>query len=858
MTFYEAALRILESEGRPLHFLEITEKSIQQSLLSHVGKTPEVTMLSRLAAMARRTRDRKVLVTAKDTFALVDWSIPEDVEALAQTGVVEPHPEEELPPLRPAERHPEPRTDNVRVAGRGSDRKRRRDEDEERGGRRKRFPPLPEVVFEILSESDIGLRTDQIIERARAKELCAEDTTVEAVLTALLEDNQRRIDAGRRPQYAFSKDSGEVSLERAGAPSEAPPLELQAAFAQALGIPLEAGRPVLGKPAAAGEAPADAALVSTLRAALKDARRSVARGLRKRLGELDVGTFEKSVVKMMHGLGFRELKVAKRSKEGPLLTARKREGSVELRYAVRMLKGTPGIDRKSVQELRRDLGHYSAQVGLLVSPGDVRGDARTEAQANGSLVMLWCGDALGEKFLEAETAVSVTQVALYEVDEKFFEAAKLDAEEAQKRREERQREKQAREGEEPTEAAAPAERERPREKRRRERESREAREAREAEATAGASTEEAPAAPAGDAREAAPVPAAPVLQGREDDEEGDDEDGEDDDLEAASAFVGGARPDGTAADAGAEGAPGDRKRRRRRRRGRRGRGSRAGEAGATGAPGEAGAAGEAAAAGEAGAAGAGGTAGEAGVAAAGAGGATGEAGASHAGAGGTAGEAGASATGAGEAGASGAGGTTGEAGASVTGGAAAGEAGASAEGAGGDTAAWSVAGETTSVGATGVSTAGTGATGVASPAANGAGEAPPVSKSGDASADSGAGSVAAPGAVSGEAIASAGDVGSGAVSGEVASASVGVATQVDVSGTAPSEETSSVAPTSGLTQAGVQDGSAGEVAPGAAMTTSSGSAEGAQVSEPAPSPTDGEPSADSSVPPKGPSGERDS
>ncbi|WP_141618407.1 HTH domain-containing protein [Myxococcus sp. AB036A] len=819
MTFYEAALRILESEGRPLHFLEITEKSIQQSLLSHVGKTPEVTMLSRLAAMARRTRDRKVLVTAKDTFALVDWSIPEDVEALAQTGVVEPHPEEELPPLRPPERHPEPRTDNVRVAGRGSDRKRRRDEDEERGGRRKRFPPLPEVVFEILSESDIGLRTEQIIERARVKELCAEDTTVEAVLTALLEDNQRRIDAGRRPQYAFSKDSGEVSLERAGAPSEAPPLELQAAFAQALGIPLEAGRPVLGKPAAAGEAPADAALVSTLRAALKDARRSVARGLRKRLGELDVGTFEKSVVKMMHGLGFRELKVAKRSKEGPLLTARKREGSVELRYAVRMLKGTPGIDRKSVQELRRDLGHYSAQVGLLVSAGDVRGDARTEAQANGSLVMLWCGDALGEKFLEAETAVSVTQVALYEVDEKFFEAAKLDAEEAQKRREERQREKQAREGEEPTEAAAPAERERPREKRRRERESREAREAREAEATAGASTEEASAAPAGEAREAAPIPAAPVLQGREDDEEGDDEDGDDDDLEAASAFVGGVRPDGTPAEAGAEGAQGDRKRRRRRRRGRRGRGSRAGEAGATGAPGEAGAAGEAAAAGEAG----------------------------------TAGEAAA----AGEAGAS----VAGEAGASVAGvvGVAADEAGASAAGTDGETAAGGVAGETTPVGATGVSTAETGVTGVESPAANGAGEAPPVSESVDARADSGEGSAAAPGVTLGEAIASAGDgAGSEAASGEAASASVGVATQADVPGTVASEGTTSAAPTSGQTQAGVPDGSAGEVAPGAATTTSSGVVEGAQVSEPASSPTDGEPSADSSEPPKGPSGERDS
>src|SRR3954447_1804705 len=112
MTFYEAALRVLEGEGHPLHVLEITQKSIAQSLLSHVGKTPELTMLSRLAAMARRTRDKRVIVTAKDTFALTEWQLPEDADALAQTGVPEEHPEENLPPLRPVERHPEPRSEN--------------------------------------------------------------------------------------------------------------------------------------------------------------------------------------------------------------------------------------------------------------------------------------------------------------------------------------------------------------------------------------------------------------------------------------------------------------------------------------------------------------------------------------------------------------------------------------------------------------------------------------------------------------------------------------------------------------------------------------------------------------------------
>lgn len=565
MTFYEAALRVLESEGRPLHFLEITERSIAQNLLSHVGKTPEITMLSRLAAMARRTRDRKVIVTAKDTFALIDWSIPEDAEALAQTGVLEPNPEEELPPLRPPERHPEPRLENVRVAGRGSERKqRRRDEEEaERGGRKRRYPPLPEVVFEILSEAEGPLRTADIIERARDKDLAPEDVSVEAVLTALLEDNQRRIDAGRRPQFAYSAESGEVTLERAGKPSEAPPLELQAAFAAALGIPLEGGRPVLARATAqaGGEALLDPAVLLSARTALKEARRVVARALRKRLSDVDVGTFEKSVVKMMHGLGFRELKVAKRSKEGPLLTARKREGSVELRYAVRLLKGSPSIDRKQVQELRRDLGHYSAQVGLLVSAGDVRGDARSEATASGALVMLWCGDALGEKFLEAKAGVSVTQVELFDIDERFFEIARLDAEEAQRRREERQREKRA--GGEEAEETEKSQR-KDRAARRKERGAREQAESAE-EAVAKGEGEEAEAAPeveAGEVREAQPPQDAPPPREAAGEEEEGEED-EDEDLEAASAFVGGARP---------EGAEGERKRRRRRRRGRRGRG----------------------------------------------------------------------------------------------------------------------------------------------------------------------------------------------------------------------------------------------------------------------------------------------
>ncbi len=535
MTFYEAALRVLESAGRPLHYAEITQQAVAQSLLSHVGKTPEQTMLSRLAAMAKRPRDRRVMVTAKDTFALVEWQLPEDLDALAQTGVPEANPEEDLPPLRPIERHPEARAENVRAVGRGPERKRHRDDDEKR---RRRFPPISEVAYEVLSESMEPLTAQELIAQGRERELMGDEVSAQKVLLALIEDNQRRIDAERRPQFVLDQETSKLSL---GRHSELPPVELQAVFAAALGIPMENGRPVLPKDRGVerGEA-LDEALSTALKTAVKDARRAMAKALRRRLAELEPGTFEKSVVRMLQGLGYREVKVAKRSKDGPLLTARKREGSVELRYAVRVARPNATIERRSVVDLRKDLGHYSAQVGLLVGAGDVRGEARHEAQSSGALVMLWCGEALAEKFFEAHAGVRVQHIELYEIDESFFQQAKQDADEAKARREERQRERRRDDERPPREPKADA-------------------------ADASADGIEM-------------VSDADLIE-LPDAGEGEEAEGPDEGEGAAEA---GATPEGQA------GANGTGRRRRRRRRGRRGRGPRPDAAGAA-APAEAGA-----------------------------------------------------------------------------------------------------------------------------------------------------------------------------------------------------------------------------------------------------------------------------
>jgi len=65
MTFYEAAVEVLREAGRPLHFKKITEISIRRELLSHVGKTPEITMSARLSQEVKKPGDDSLIQTIR-------------------------------------------------------------------------------------------------------------------------------------------------------------------------------------------------------------------------------------------------------------------------------------------------------------------------------------------------------------------------------------------------------------------------------------------------------------------------------------------------------------------------------------------------------------------------------------------------------------------------------------------------------------------------------------------------------------------------------------------------------------------------------------------------------------------------
>jgi hypothetical protein len=443
----------------------------------------------------------------------------------------------------------------ARSTGRGEARARRREEGEERRGRR--YPPPAEVAYEILAGADHPLSLAEIAaqgaERFLMPDAFVRDTG--ALGNALGEDNRRRESAGRKPLFAL--DGDRVSLAAQPEPGERAT------------APLAVPRPA---------------------ASAADLRRSALLALRRRVRECDPATVEHVVARLLEAMGLRELKVAKRGRDHVVYTGRRRMGLLEIRHCIRILRGGGDPGRREVVDVRRDVGNYGAQVGVVVSAGEAGREARGEATAAGQLpVLLLCGDALAEAL--TEVSVGCRAVLVPEVDEDFFkkatEAAQLEEAARRARREERER-REGREGREPRE-------QRPRPER--EGGARRADEGRvEATGAAAAASAEAPGADAQQSEAADALlqpatgeerprePAAPLVADAApghvgepagvdaDEEEGDEEEGPEDE---------GAVPPGPAAEAsaGLEGErPRDgRRRRRRRRRGGRGRG-REGEA----------------------------------------------------------------------------------------------------------------------------------------------------------------------------------------------------------------------------------------------------------------------------------------
>src|SRR5579859_1661740 len=99
MTFIEAAAEVLRKAGKPLHYKEITELAIAGNLLSHVGKTPEVTMSHRLtSAIKKDDKDIPIVKLKPGVFALREWEGKKPGKKGAAVPVEAPPEDDEAAP----------------------------------------------------------------------------------------------------------------------------------------------------------------------------------------------------------------------------------------------------------------------------------------------------------------------------------------------------------------------------------------------------------------------------------------------------------------------------------------------------------------------------------------------------------------------------------------------------------------------------------------------------------------------------------------------------------------------------------------------------------------------------------------
>jgi ribonuclease E len=420
MTFYEAAIHVLEREGKPLTSQAITDVAVKENLLSHVGKEPHATMQSRLIAMAKRRGERRIIVVAPETFALVEWGAPEDPAAAAAATTPTPPEaaETSAEPLRDRERHPEPDSAKVRVIGRGErPHRKRRPEREDRRDRGRRLPPLADVAIAVLTQAGEPLSPVDIAAAARERGLVNEDMGAGTLLHAMEAENRRRSHDGRPTLFVFGAN-GEASIAPGAA--EPPPVELQAAFASALGMPL--------RPAPPGRThtprPARGPGASRLVAQATEHRRQILRLLRRRLNDLEDLGFVEACSQLLKAMDFRDIRTARPGEGRATITARRRDGSLDVRYAVRLISGPREISREDVSELRKEVSLRNAQVGILVSPGDVTREARHEASTAGTYAVMWCGESLAEQFMDARIGAAVTKIEAWDLDEEYFRTLK--------------------------------------------------------------------------------------------------------------------------------------------------------------------------------------------------------------------------------------------------------------------------------------------------------------------------------------------------------------------------------------------------------------------------------------------------
>ena len=457
MTFTEAAVEVLRSAGKPLHYKKITEIAIELNLLSHVGKTPETTMSSRLATMVKKDRgDAPITKVKPGVFALRE--LPDDAaEATESASADSDTPEAAEPDATPEEATASDEAAEAAAPEEGA-------EEETQGAVRDLpgadvFPEEDDDDELILANLDDDSREGRKPRKRRPRRRRERDSDGGPSSEARPE---RRAPARGRPRKEPAAPATRAA--EAGEPvgrdlSDAIETALRSrsrqprALIQLAEALIDTGRlagtpallaPTLGaairgdnaKRQAAGgrprfrvgdglvslmewSLPSDA--VNAERDAIRAAdrqRQSVRRAFIKRLRDLPDGALLELLATWLNAVGVQSLRAVRADAGDFSLAGTLRRGPEATPLAITIYRGKQPINNDAIVALRGGLHHFDhARMGWVVTLGQVRDGTIVEAHAEGAApCALFDGDALAASMEDVGVGIQRASLPLAVLD----------------------------------------------------------------------------------------------------------------------------------------------------------------------------------------------------------------------------------------------------------------------------------------------------------------------------------------------------------------------------------------------------------------------------------------------------------
>lgn len=477
MTFYEAAVEILRRSGRPLHFKKITEVALRQEMLSHVGKTPETTMESRLDQEVKKADGSWIVMTRPGVYMLREDILARLNEEAAERDAEVKAREAEAESRREDEQRRKKEADEARRARRAerddddddddeedtqevdadsdadeprpSRRRRRRRRGrsngaveqpaEEEESRRTRRREKNDKKDEGRSDNGRGEEKERGRKRGRsdrgdrgAKKSLDEldgarcDSIAEAAYAVLAANGRDTMTAEQIAEIVFDKKLIRFHTHD-------PAATIQSAIVTDNQVRSRKGRRPLfaqyrNERWGLTEWGVSKAGIEKERKVLEicdELRDEAVKQLGDAIAEIKAEAFEMVVMTLLERLDYRNLKVAKRTSDGDtFFTADWRRGFSDLRVCVQVIADSRSrLEGAAVKELRETLEHYAAAEGIVILLGEVTKDAVKESRDTDSAkVTIIDRDAFMRLLVEEGIGVKTYSTPIVMVDHAFVDA----------------------------------------------------------------------------------------------------------------------------------------------------------------------------------------------------------------------------------------------------------------------------------------------------------------------------------------------------------------------------------------------------------------------------------------------------